>query len=100
MPHLICYDITKDSLRTKVGKKIIEYGLDRINKSVYLGTLKESSLTLLVQLLSNLVVQKGDPSDSIIVIYVSGQSVQDMIVLGKNDLDKDQLSGDKHTLIV
>lgn len=100
MPHLICYDITKDSLRTKVGKKIIEYGLDRINKSVYLGTLKESSLALLVQLLSNLVVQKGDPSDSIIVIYVSGQSVQDMIVLGKNDLDKDQLSGDKHTLIV
>ena len=100
MPHLICYDITKDSLRTKVGKKIIEYGLDRINKSVYLGTLKESSLILLVQLLSNLVVQKGDPSDSIIVIYVSGQSVQDMIVLGKNDLDKDQLSGDKHTLIV
>ena len=100
MPHLICYDITKDSLRTKVGKKIIEYGLDRINKSVYLGTLKESSLTLLVQLLSNLVVQKGDPSDSIIVIYVSGQSVQDMIVLGNNDLDKDELSGDKHTLIV
>ena len=39
MPHLISYDITGDSLRTKMGRKILEFGLDRINKSVYLGSI-------------------------------------------------------------
>ena len=57
MPHLICYDITNDTLRTKMGKKILEYGLDRINKSVYLGSITESSLTALEVLLSGLVQQ-------------------------------------------
>ena len=47
MPTLICYDITATPLRTKLGKKITEGGLDRINKSVYLGTITHRSLTSL-----------------------------------------------------
>ncbi|HQU59600.1 MAG TPA: CRISPR-associated endonuclease Cas2 [Saprospiraceae bacterium] len=100
MPHLICYDITNDTLRTKMGKKILEYGLDRINKSVYLGSITESSLTALEVLLSGLVQQKGEPSDSLIIIPVTAQQVHDMRVYGENGLDKDELTGDKSTLIV
>lgn len=46
-PHLICYDIKNNALRTRIGNKILEYGLDRINLSVYLGSINESSLTAL-----------------------------------------------------
>ena len=100
MPHLICYDITNDTLRTKMGKKILEYGLDRINKSVYLGSITESSLTQLEALLSGLLQQKGGPHDSLIIIHLTAQQVQDMRVYGENGLDKDELKGDKSTLIV
>ena len=100
MPHLISYDITGDSLRTKMGRKILEHGLDRINKSVYLGSITESSLTQLEALLSGLLQQKGEPQDSLIIIPVTAQQVQEMRVHGNNELDKDELTGDKSTLIV
>lgn len=57
-------------------------------------------MTSLVQLIKQAVQQKGDPSDSVIIIYVTGQAVQDLIVIGKNELDEDELSGDKHTIIL
>ena len=41
MAYLICYDISSNSLRAKMGRKIIEFGLDRINKSLYLGAITE-----------------------------------------------------------
>ena len=100
MPHLICYDITSDTLRAKMGRKILEFGLDRINKSVYLGSITESSLTQLEALLSGLLQQKGEPHDSLIIIPVTAQQVQEMRVYGENGLDKDELTGDKSTLIV
>ena len=100
MPHLICYDISNNSLRTKLGRKIIESGLDRINKSVYLGSISESSLTTLEQWLANLLQQKGAPQDSLIVIPVGADQIQRMRIYGHNELDKDELSGDKSTLIL
>lgn len=98
-PHLICYDISADALRAKAGKKILEYGLDRINKSVYLGTLGESSLKALETALADLIQKQGDPQDSLIILPVSAAQIHHMRVLGRNELDKDELSGDKSTLI-
>ena len=64
MPHLICYDITKNSLRAKLGRTILDYGLDRINKSVYLGTIKEVALKELEGKLAAWMKEKGEPNDS------------------------------------
>ena len=98
--QLICYDISKNSLRSNLSKKIIAHGLDRINKSVYLGTISSSSLTQLEQLLSSLMKAKAGPNDSLIVISVSIPEVQAMRIYGKNELDKEELSGVKTTLIL
>lgn len=100
MPHLICYDITGDTLRTKLSKKILTKGLDRINKSVYLGTIATSSLTSLALELEQLMKTKAEPQDSLIIIPLGKQQVQEMVVLGHNELDKDDLSGEKSTMIV
>ena len=100
MPHLICYDISKDSLRTKMGRKILEFGLDRINKSVYLGTITDSSLTQLETELAAMVRDQGEQDDSLILIPVTASQVQDMRIYGLNDLDKEELSGEKSTLIL
>lgn len=100
MPHLICYDISGNSLRTKIGRKIIEYGLDRINKSVYLGNITESSLTKLELAIHQWLKDKGDPQDSLIILPVTAAQIQQIKVYGLNELDKDELSGDKSTLII
>ena len=100
MLHLICYDISKNSLRATLSRKIIAAGLDRINKSVYLGALNETVLQNLEKELQQLLRQKGDPQDSLIFLPVQPSQVQRMRVYGRNDLDKDELSGNKSTLIL
>jgi CRISPR-associated protein Cas2 len=101
MPHLICYDISGNSLRMRLGKKIIAFGLDRINKSVYLGTISKSSLTQLESWIAAEISIKGNRlTDSCIVIRVSAEQIHDMRIYGFNDLDKKVLSGEKSTLIL
>ncbi|HMQ50261.1 MAG TPA: CRISPR-associated endonuclease Cas2 [Saprospiraceae bacterium] len=100
MPILICYDISKNSLRNRLGQKILEYGLDRINKSVYLGSIADNALTKLEKDLADQLLQKGQPQDSLIILPVNAQHIQDMRIYGQNDLDKAEISGDKSTLIV
>lgn len=100
MPHLLCYDITGNTLRAKLGRTILDYGLDRINKSVYLGTISERSLKELETKLTNWIKTKGGPTDSLIIITVHAQQVQDMKVLGRNDLDRDELTGSKTTIVI
>ena len=75
-------------------------GLDRINKSVFLGAIKDSSLKILEQQLANLIQTKGDPQDSIIIIRVSKEDVRDMRIFGENQLDTEALIGEKSTLIL
>lgn len=100
MATLICYDITNDTLRTKIGNKIIESGLDRINKSVYLGSIGESALNALTTWLNNEMQQRSGNDDSIIVLPVSASQVHEMLIIGTTNLDKDELTGDKTTLII
>ena len=100
MAYLICYDISKDSLRTRLGKEIIKYGLDRINKSVYLGPTSKSSLTKLEAWIAQEMAAKGDPDDSCIVIAVDKEQVQRMRIYGSRNFDPEELSGGKSTLIL
>ena len=50
--------------------------------------------------MSGLLQQKGEPHDSLIILPVTAQQVQGMRVFGENGLDRDELTGDKSTLIV
>ncbi|MCK6694017.1 MAG: CRISPR-associated endonuclease Cas2 [Thermoanaerobaculia bacterium] len=100
MPTLICYDIESNALRTRLGQKILEFGLERINLSVYLGTLKSADLAKLEKLLHDLMKAKAGPDDSLIILAVTAAQVAQMQVLGRNDLDLDDLTGDRHTLIL
>lgn len=100
MPTLICYDIQSNALRAALSQKIIQFGLERINLSVYLGTLKESDLANLEALLQQIMSNRAGPDDSLIILPVTNNSVWQMQVLGRNDLDIEDLSGERHTLII
>jgi len=99
MPTLICYDIQSNALRAALSQKILHYGLERINLSVYLGTLKESDLAKLEALLNQIMKDRAGPDDSLIILPVTNNSVWQMQVLGRNDFDVEDLSGERHTLI-
>jgi CRISPR-associated endonuclease Cas2 len=88
------------NLRSKLARIILAKGLDRINKSVYLGEIKQEEADKLNQAIRQLIKADGEPQDSCIIIGVNPQQVQDMMVIGDNQLDKDELSGQKTTIII
>ncbi len=41
MRYLICYDISDDKQRTRIAKRLRQLGMKRLQKSVFIGTLKK-----------------------------------------------------------
>lgn len=99
MATLICYDISANALRAKLGRKILEAGLDRVNRSVYMGEIKDSDLRRLSALLRQAMAKAG-PDDSLIILPITPHQIWQMEVLGRNDLDVPTLTGEQHTLIL
>ena len=100
MPLLICYDITNNGLRLKIAKKLLEFGLERVNRSVFLGTAKEKDQKKLESLLREFMASKKvSPGDSLIILPVHKHQIYDMLVFGAQEWEPESLSGDLHTLI-
>lgn len=95
---LICYDIASDSLRSRVAQKLLEYGLERINRSVFLGAPDERETLELQTLLQGWMTRAGKPDDSLILLPVTARQVQRMLVLGDNQFDVPALTGDLQTV--
>lgn len=56
----VIYDIHKNKVRTRIARRCKYYGLKRVQKSVFLGKLKEKWLKSLHTDLSTLVNQRTD----------------------------------------
>ena len=101
MNYLVSYDISKDSLRTRVGDRLIADGLDRIQKSVYLGVINEEVKIKLIKWLKNEIVFKGNlKTDSIIFIPLTPRQVKEAIVIGSDNYDLYFLSGENNSLLL
>jgi len=96
---LICYDISANGLRTKISRRILEAGLERVNRSVYLGEIKDSDLRRLTTWLRQ-VMEKATSDDSLLILPVTQHQVWQMEMLGRNDYDIPMLTGTQHTLIL
>lgn len=96
---LVCYDIGDNGLRAKIARKILEAGLERVNRSVYLGEIKDGDLRRLGAFLRQ-AMQKAAPGDSLLLLPVTQHQVWQMEVLGHNDFDIPTLTGEQHTLIL
>ena len=101
MNYLVSYDISKNSLRTRIGNRLIADGCDRIQYSVYIGVLKEKIKVELVKWLFQEISNKGDINkDTVIILPLTAQQVQNALVIGKNNYDLDYLSGQKNSLLL
>ncbi len=95
--YLLFYDITSDSLRTKIAKRFVAQGYERLQYSVYTAIENPVKNVALWQEL-NLLLEK-EPDAKLYVIPTSLNNFKMMKIIGKFDQDFDYLTGEKRSLI-
>lgn len=76
----IIYDIVDDKARTKVAKECKKYGLERVQKSVFLGKLKENRFDELGEKCHGLI---DESTDSIYLFPFCQDDFRKIKVLGQ-----------------
>lgn len=83
MNYLISYDIQEDNLRLKVSKFLLKRGCERIQKSVFVSMeMSNKEFKTFEQKLGDLVKNKFQSSDSIWVVSIPRQQLEESLCLG------------------
>ena len=100
--YMIAYDISDDKWRTKTANKLVYYGFDRVQFSVFMGTVSDKNLAHFLQWFQkNVLILAPSTSVSLIVLPLSIGQLDVMQLFGASEkLDLDMLTGRKHTLII
>ena len=83
MHVLIIYDIRDDKLRTKISDTLKDWGLERIQYSVFIGVLTAGERKMLEASLNQLLKTKGQ-KDSIVTISMCERCLHGVVALGAN----------------
>lgn len=98
MVYLICYDIESDRIRQRIGNKLIDWGLERIQYSVFIGEWSETRKKQFDLWLLEKV--KMDGKFDILQLPLSQYSVTAAKHWGTNPPDWEYLQGKKLSLIL
>ena len=103
MPLLVSYDIENDYLRQKIGNRLLDEGLIRIQYSVYLGTTPKTVEENLLQWLSKIEQHKNWSAqrDSILWLPLKPEQIRGELKLWgePKGWERDDLDDQRHTLI-
>jgi CRISPR-associated endonuclease Cas2 len=94
--YLISYDISKDALRSRVAKKLIYYGCERLQYSVYAGSLRPAVYEEMQHWLRSHIKGK----DSVLIIPLPPQTVENALSLGESTVPWDWICHKVHTLYI
>lgn len=99
--HLISYDIQDDRLRVKLAKSLIRYGMYRIQYSVFMGNITDRPLGKIRQVLAQLAQEAAwSVEDSVMILPLHQYSEEHVNFIGRSPSRWDEITGDKHTLIL
>jgi CRISPR-associated protein Cas2 len=93
----VIYDISDDQRRTRIAKSCKEYGLQRIQKSVFLGNLPGHCVDEIAAFSRELIDQK---TDAVFILPCCETDFGKRIVVGKKDFDEALVQGTKKTLLI
>lgn len=96
MIYLLLYDISTNSIRTKVAKLLIQEGFERMQFSVYTGLENPYKNTYLWNKLSQLLQE--EPTAKLYVIKLTKNNLKNMKIIGIFEQDIDYLIGEKRSL--
>ena len=101
MPNIICYDIASDKLRTKIANKLLAFGFVRFQKSVFIsGDLPEHLMDKLKLWLKNNRPKMPKNSDKVLLLSITEQQLQKLLLLGDITDEMDEVIHPKSTLFI
>ena len=98
MLYLIIYDITTDSIRTKIAKMLIEASFERLQFSVFLGLDNPKKNNVLWTKFTSILDK--EPDAKFYILPIPKNSIKNIMCIGKNNLDIDYLTGEKDSLFI
>lgn len=97
MIRMICYDIADDKLRTKLAKKLIAWGCERWQYSVFCGSHTPIQWKKCWASIQHLLTKYGQGDEKILVLIISAQELRKMTTIGEKP-DITELLNEKITL--
>lgn len=83
MNFMVMYDIENNKVRTEVAKYLLKQGCIRIQKSVYLASMRHEQYAAIVETLTE-VQQYYENVDSILILPVNTSDARAMKIIGKD----------------
>jgi len=93
----VIYDISEDRERTKIAKACEQYGLYRIQKSVFLGDLPPHCADEIAEFSRELI---DENTDAVFILPCCQADFDKRITVGRKDFDEELVQGTKKTLMI
>ncbi len=95
------YDITSDKKRKKVSDRLIEFGLYRIQYSVFLGSMKKTVFRNLSKTLTGFFPDTEQADDRLLILPITATNLKRITELGTfSAIDWDEIAGNKTTIYI
>ena len=92
---LICYDISPNSIRNRLSNLLIQFGFERVQKSVFIGIEHPALYAPVKKILESITDEEG----KILIIKLTLSHLQNMEFYGTFNFDKEYLLGNQSSLI-
>jgi CRISPR-associated protein Cas2 len=92
----VVYDISKDRTRTKIADRCLDFGLQRVQKSVYLGDIPPNRVEEILQFSRELLNLE---TDAVYVFPMCKDDFQKVRIVGQG-FDKQDVAGEVLTKVI
>lgn len=93
----VIYDISGDAHRNRIAKACLDHGLQRIQKSVFLGDLPAHCADEIAEFSRDLI---DETTDAVFILPCCEQDFAKRIVVGKKEFDEELVQGTKKTMMI
>ena len=97
---LVSYDIADNALRLKLSKKLVYYGLERIQYSVFIGNIKSRFQKQLENDARELIEKSKKTTDKVLILPLEKQLLSRLSLFGQDDKIIFNMLNEKNTLII
>ena len=98
MLYLCCYDIEPDGVRQRLAQTLLDAGMDRVQRSVFIGKLSDARRVALLQRTEALL--GNHPNVHMMLLPLLNRRIHDYQYVGTVPPDWDYLASERHTLMI
>lgn len=95
--YMVMYDVSDGYLRNMMVKALGRHGFVRVQLSVFMGCIADTSMKTLRETLARLINAWGWETDSLMVIPITNDTLKDIRCFGK-DVDMERMTNKSRSL--